>query len=225
MLPSEICHSRTFSAAGVVMKSRIRVLSVDGHPVIREGIVAVINRQPDMQVVAQASNEHEAVECFVRHRPDITLMESRLPDTNGIDAVIALRTHFPDARIIILSAFDCDGLIQRALAAGARSYLLKTMPSQEVIEVIRRVHAGRKFVPLEVAALLAEHLGDERLTDRELAALRLVMAGDCNRDIAETLSISIETVKVHLKHILQKLGARDRTQAVTIGVRRGIIQL
>jgi len=206
------------------MKSRIRVLSVDDHPLIREGIVAVINGQPDMQVVAQASNGDEAVECFVRHRPDITLMDLRLPDTNGIDATIALRTHFPDARIIILTTFDCDGEVQRALAAGAQSYLLKTMPPQEMVEVIRRVHAGRKFIPPEVAAHLAEHLGDEPLTDRELAVLRLVV-GNRNCDIAETLIISEETVKAHLKHILQKLGASDRTHAVAIGVRRGIIQL
>jgi DNA-binding NarL/FixJ family response regulator len=207
------------------MKSRISVLSVDDHPLIREGIVAVINNQPDMQVVAQASNGHEALECFCRHRPDITLMDLRLPDTNGIDATIALRTHFPDARIIILTTFDCDGEIQRALAAGAQSYLLKTMPPQEMVEVIRRVHAGRKFIPPEVAVHLAEHLGDEPLTDRELQVLRLVMAGNRNCDIAETLFISEETVKAHLKHILQKLGASDRTQAVAIGVRRGFIQL
>jgi len=213
------------SAAGVVMKSRISVLSVDDHPLIREGIVAVINGQPDMQVVAQASNGHEAVECFGRHRPDITLMDLRLPDTNGTDATIALRTHFPDARIIILTTFECDGEIQRALAAGAQSYLLKTMPPQEMLEVIRRVHAGRKFIPPEVAVHLAEHLGDEALTDRELQVLRLVMAGNRNCDIAATLFLSEETVKAHLKHILQKLGASDRTHAVAIGVRRGIIQL
>ena len=225
MVPSEMFQSRTLSAARVVIKSCIRVLSVDDHPIIREGIAAVINAQPDMQVVAQASNGHEGVECFCRHRPDITLMDLRLPDTNGVDAVIALRTHFPDARIIILTTFDGDGEIQRALAAGVQSYLLKTMPPQEMVEVIRRVHAGRKFIPPEVAAHLAEHLGDETLTDRELAVLRLVMSGNSNRDIAETLLISGQTVKTHLKHILQKLGAGSRTQAVAIGVRRGIIQL
>ena len=208
-----------------VMKSRIRVLIVDDHPLIREGIVAVINGQPDMQVVAQASNGHEAVECFGRHRPDITLMDLRLPDTNGIDVAIALRTNFPDARIIMLTTFDYEGEIQRALAAGTQSYLLKTMPPQEMVEVIRRVHSGRKFIPSDVAAHLAEHLGDELLTDRESAVLRLLTAGNRNRDIAETLFISEETVKAHLKHILQKLGASDRTQAVTIGIRRGIIQL
>jgi len=207
------------------MKSRIRVLSVDDHPLAREGIVAVINSQPDMHVVAQASNGHEAIECFATHRPDITLIDLRLPDTNGIDVLIALRTNLPDARIIILTASDGDGEMQRALAAGAQSYLLKTMLPQEMVEVIRRVHAGRRFIPPEVAAHLAEHLGDESLTDRELQVLRLVMAGNRNCDIAATLFLSEETVKAHLKHILQKLGASDRTHAVAIGVRRGIIQL
>jgi DNA-binding NarL/FixJ family response regulator len=207
------------------MKSRIRVLIVDDHPLIRDGIVAVINGQPDMQVVAQASNGHEAFECFGRHRPDITLMDLKLPDTNGIDVTIALRTQFPEARIIMLTTFDYEGEIQRALAAGAQSYLLKTMPPREMVEIIRWVHAGRKFIPADVAAHLAEHLGDEPLTDRESAVLRLLTAGNRNRDIAETLFISEETVKAHLKHILQKLGASDRTQAVTIGIRRGIIQL
>ena len=207
------------------MKSGIRVLSVDDHPIMREGIVAFLNGQPDMQVVAQASNGHEAVECFNRHRPDITLMDLSLPDTNGIDAVIALRTHFPDARIIILTTFDCDAEIQRALAAGARSYILKTMPPQEMVEVIRRVHAGRKFIPPDVAAHLADHLGDEPLTDRELEVLRLVMDGNRNREIADCLSISEETVKAHVKHVFEKLGAADRTQAVTIALRRGLIQI
>src|SRR5215510_6262413 len=146
------------------MKSRIRVLTVDDHPIIREGIIAFINGQPDMQVVAQASNGHEAVECFGKHRPDITLMDLRFPDTNGIDTAIELRTHFPDARIIILTTFDCDGEIRRALAAGVQSYILKTMPPQEMAEAIRRVHVGQKYIPREVAEHLAEHLGDDPLT-------------------------------------------------------------
>lgn|SRR5215813_8462347 len=210
---------------GELMKNQIRILSVDDHPLVREGIVAVINGQPDMQVVALASNGHEAIEAFRKHRPDITLMDLRLPDISGIDAVIALRGHFPEARIIILTTFDCDAEIQRALAAGARSYILKTMPPQEMAETIRRVHAGRKHIPPEVAAHLAEHLGDEPLTDRELEVLRLVMAGNRNRDIASCLFISEETVKAHIKHTMEKLGALDRTQAVTIAAKRGIIQL
>lgn len=207
------------------MDSTIRVLSVDDHPLIREALVTIINGQQDMQVVAQASSGHEAVECFGRCKPDITLMDVRLPDMNGIDAVIALRTQFPDARIIMLTMVDCDADIQRALVAGAQSYVLKTMPPQEMVEAIRRVHTGRKYIPPEVAAHLAEHLGDDQLTNRELSVLRLVMAGNGNRDIAEALFISEETVKAHLKHVLEKLCATDRTQAVAIALRRGLIQI
>lgn len=207
------------------MSVRIRILSVDDHPLVREGIVAIINAQSDMQVVAQASNGHEAIESFRKHEPDITLMDLRLPDMSGIDAVIALRSHFADALIIMLTTFDQDTEIQRALAAGARSYILKTLPPSEMAEVIRRVHEGRKHIPPEVAAHLAEHLGEEPLTDREVEVLRLVMAGNRNRDIANRLFISEETVKAHIKHTMEKLGAMDRTQAVTIAARRGIIQL
>jgi len=203
----------------------IRVLTVDDHPLIREGIVALINDQPDMQVVAQASNGHDALECFGKHRPDITLMDLRLPDTNGIDVAIALQKHFPGARIIVLTTFDCDGEIRRALAAGARSYMLKTMPPHEIAEAIRRVHAGQKYIPPEVATQLAEHLGDDPLTERELEVLQQVMVGSGNRAIADHLLISEETVKAHLKHVMEKLGAADRTQAVTIALRRGLIQM
>jgi DNA-binding NarL/FixJ family response regulator len=207
------------------MKSEIRVLAVDDHPLVREGIVAVINAQPDMEVVAQASNAQEAIECFRKHRPDITLMDLRLPDMSGIDAVIALRTNFHEARIIMLTTFDSGAEIQRALAAGARSYILKTTPPKEMAEAIRWVHDGRKHIPPEIAERLAEQLGDEPLTDRELEVLQLVTAGNRNRDIADRLFISEETVKAHIKHAMEKLGAMDRTQAVTIAAKRGIIQL
>ena len=203
----------------------IRILSVDDHPLVREGIVSVINAQPDMEVVAQASTGQEAIGCFRKHKPDITLMDLRLPDMSGIDATIALRTHFPDARIIMLTTFDSGAEIQRALAAGARSYILKTMPPQEMAETIRRVFAGKKHIPTAVATHLAEHLGEEPLTERELEVLRLVMGGNRNRDIADRLFISEETVKAHLKHAMEKLGATDRTQAVTIAAKRGIIQI
>lgn len=207
------------------MSEQIRILSVDDHPLLREGIAAVINGQPDMHVVAQACNGQEAIVRFREHRPDITLMDLRLPDMSGIDAMIALRTQFPEARIIMLTTFGGSAEIQRALAAGARSYIFKTMPPKEMAEIIRRVYGGRKHIPPEVAAHLAEHMGDEPLTDREVEILRLVMAGNRNRDIASCLFISEETVKAHMKHAMEKLGAMDRTQAVTIAAKRGIIQL
>jgi DNA-binding NarL/FixJ family response regulator len=204
---------------------RIRVLSVDDHPLLREGLAAIINNQPDMSLVAEASSSSEAVQRFREHRPDVTLMDLRLPDASGIDAMIAIRGEFADARIIMLTTFEGDVEIQRALEAGARGYMLKSMPPSELVEVIRQVHAGKKRVPAEVASHLAEHLSDEALTAREIDVLRHVAGGNRNRDIAERLYISEETVKVHVKHIMEKLGATDRTQAVAIAVRRGIIQL
>jgi DNA-binding NarL/FixJ family response regulator len=224
MLISDL-YQTSHDSVGVAIENHVRILTVDDHPLIREGIVTFIECQPDMEVVAQASTGYEAIECFRNHRPDITLLDLRLPDMSGTDALIALRTQFPNARIIILTTFDCSAEIKRALAAGAQSYMLKTMPPQEMAEVIRRVHAGRKYIPPEVAVHLAEHLEDEPLTNRELEVLRLVMAGNHNRAIANCLFISEETVKAHVKHVFEKLDAADRTQAVTIALRRGLIQI
>ena len=203
----------------------IRVLTVDDHPLMREGIGAIINSQPDMLLTDQAANGYEAIQKFRDARPDVTLMDLRLPDMSGIDALIAIRTEFADARVIMLTTFEGDVEIQRALQAGARAYVLKTMPPKELVEVIRQVHSGKKRIPSEVAAHLAEHLSDEALTPREIDVLRHLAGGNRNRDIAERLFVSEETVKVHVKHVMEKLGASDRTQAVAIAVRRGIIQL
>ena len=204
---------------------RIRILCVDDHPLVREGIAAMINSQADMELLAQASNVQEALQEFRKNRPDVTLMDLRLPGESGIDALIAIRREFPEARVIMLTTFEGDVEIQRALQAGARGYLLKSMPPKELAAVIRQVHAGKKQIPTQVAAQLAEHLSDESLTEREIQVLREIAGGNRNRDIAEKLFITEETVKVHIKHIMEKLGASDRTQAVAIGVRRGIIQL
>jgi DNA-binding NarL/FixJ family response regulator len=205
--------------------SRIRVLTVDDHPLLLEGIAAIINNEPDMQLASQASNGTDAIQQYREHRPDVTLMDLRMPGLSGIDAMIAIRAEFPDARIIMLTTFEGDVEIQRALEAGARGYLLKNMPPHELANAIRQVYAGKRRVPPEVAAHLAEHMGEEDLTAREIDVLRQVAAGHRNRDIGELLFISEETVKVHLKHVMEKLNARDRTQAVAIAVRRGIVQL
>jgi len=203
----------------------IRVVSVDDHPLLREGVATLINNEPDMTMVAEAASGLEAIQGFREHKPDVTLMDLRLPDMSGIDAMMAILCEFPEARIVILTTFEGDVEIQRALEAGARGYLLKSMPPSDLLDVIRQVHAEKKRIPPEVASQLAEHMGDELLTKREIDVLRAVADGNRNRDIAEKLFISEETVKVHIKHIMEKLHASDRTDAVAIGVRRGIIHL
>jgi DNA-binding NarL/FixJ family response regulator len=192
---------------------------------MREGIAAIIRNEPDMLLVAEASNGREAIQGFREHRPDITLMDLRLPDISGIDAMVAIRTEFPDARVIMLTTFEGDVEIRRALQAGAVGYMLKTMPRRQLLDMIRKVHAGKKHIPPEIAAHLAEHMGDEALSKREVDVLQKLAGGNRNSDIAALLFISEETVKGHVKHIMEKLGASYRTEAVAIGIRRGIIHL
>jgi DNA-binding NarL/FixJ family response regulator len=203
----------------------IRVLSVDDHPLFREGVGVIINSQADMSLAGTASNGSEAIESFRTLRPDVTLMDLRLPDRSGLDVTIAIRSEFPDARVVVLTTFEGDADVQRALKAGARGYLLKSMPPQQMLDTIRQIHAGKKVVPAEIAAGLVEHLGDEALSQREVEVLQQVAAGRRNRDIGARLFIAEETVKAHIRHIMDKLGANDRTQSVTIAARRGIIEL
>jgi DNA-binding NarL/FixJ family response regulator len=202
----------------------ITVLSVEDHPVFREGLSMIVGSQADMLMVAQASNAAEAITEFRHHRPDITLMDLRLPGGSGTDALIAIRGEFPEARIIMLTTSDSDGEIQRALKAGAAAYILKSMPKAELLDVIRSVHSGKRHVPPDVAARLAEHMGEEDLTTRELEVLRLIHDGYRNKQIAHRLAIAETTVNFHIKNIVDKLGANDRTHAVTIALRRGLLQ-
>lgn len=203
----------------------IRILSVDDHPLLREGIAGLLASQPDMRLVAEASNGREAIEQFRLHRPDVTLMDLQMPEMNGVDAMISICAEFPGARIIVLTTYKGDAQVLRALKAGARAYLLKSFLRKELIETIRMIHAGQKRMPPEVATQLAEHATDDALSSREIEVLRLISGGNANKEVAVQLAITEETVKGHVKSILAKLGANDRTHAVTIGLKRGIIEL
>ena len=205
--------------------SPIRILLADDHPVLRQGIQALAADESDIQFVAEASTGREAIEAFRRHRPDISLMDLQMPDMNGIDAMIAIRNEFPDARFIILTTYSGDVQISRALKAGARAYLLKSSLRKELLDTIRAVHAGHKRIPADLASEVADHIADDLLTAREIEVLKLIASGNANKLVADQLSITEETVKGHVKNILSKLGANDRTHAVTIGLKRGIIDL
>jgi DNA-binding NarL/FixJ family response regulator len=203
----------------------IRILTVDDHALLRKGILALVNAEPDMKLIAEASNGQEAVEAFRTHRPDVTLMDLQMPVCNGTEAIERIRSEFPEARIIILTTYTGDVQALRALKAGARGYVLKGHVQRELLDTIRAVHTGQKRIPPDIAAQLAEHAADDQLTEREVAVLRLIAAGNSNKLIADQLSIGEATVKSHVTNILSKLGANDRAHAVTIGLKRGIIEL
>lgn len=206
-------------------RPQIRILVADDHAVVREGLRGLIAGQPDIVVVAEASNGREAIQQFRIHRPDVTVMDSQMPEMNGVDALSAIRIEFPGAKIIMLTTYTGDVQIFRALRAGAQGYLLKAVMHKELPDNIRAVYAGRKVMAPEAAAQVAEHSGEEALTPKELEVLRLIAAGNANKEIGAQLSISEESVKSRVKNILDKLEARDRTHAVTIGLKRGIIEL
>lgn len=203
----------------------IRILLADDHPVLREGIRALAADESDMQFVAEASNGREAIEQFRKHRPDVSLMDLQMPDMNGIDAMIAIRDEFPEARFIMLTTYAGDAQVSRALKAGARAYLVKSLLRRELLDTIRAVHAGQKRIPANLATEVADHMADDALTIREIEVLKSIGAGNANKVIAGQLSITEETVKFHIKNILSKLAANDRTHAVTIALKRGIIDL
>jgi DNA-binding NarL/FixJ family response regulator len=204
---------------------RIRILAVDDHALLRDGIAALVAGEPDMQLVAEGANGREAIQQFRVHRPDVTLMDLQMPEMSGLDAIIAIRGEFPDARIIVLTTYSGDVQALRALQAGARAYLLKNLVHKELLDTIRAVHAGKKTLSTQVSYELAEHATDDALTPAEIAVLRLIAGGNANKQIADQLSITEDTVKGRVKNILSKLGANDRTHAAMIGLKRGIIQL
>jgi len=203
----------------------IRILTVDDHPLLRKGIAALVNAEPDLKLVAEASNGKEAIAAFRSHQPDITLMDLQMPELDGLEEIEAIRREFPDARIIVLTTYTGDVQVLRALKAGARGYVLKGHVHKELLDTIRAVHAGQKRIPPEIAAELADHAADDELTEREIEVLRLIGTGNSNKQIADQLSIGEATVKSHITNILSKLGANDRAHAVTIGLKRGIIEL
>jgi DNA-binding NarL/FixJ family response regulator len=203
----------------------IRILTVDDHPLLREGIAALVKAEPDMELVAEACDGEEAIEQFRRHRPDITLMDIQMPNMNGTEAINRIRNEFPNAKIMVLSTYSGDIQVLQAIKAGARGYIVKGHVHRELLDAIRSVHAGHKRIPPEIAAELAEHAADDALSSREIDVLRLIAAGNANKQIADKLFIEETTVKSHVSSILSKLGANDRTHAVTIGLQRGIIEL
>lgn len=203
----------------------IRILTVDDHPLLRKGIAALVNAEPDLKLIAEASNGQEAIDAFRAYQPDVTLMDLQMPEVDGLEAITAIREEFPEARIIVLTTYSGDIQVLRALKAGARGYILKGYVHKELLETIRAVHAGQKRIPPDIAEALADHAVDDALTEREIDVLKLIAAGNANKQIADQLSIGEATVKSHVTNILSKLGANDRAHAVTIGLKRGIIEL